>query len=47
MDPRAVTLAVLYGVNLIAVKLFGEMEFWFALIKIATIIAMLVIGRSS
>ncbi|WP_297841924.1 amino acid permease [Pseudomonas sp.] len=31
-------------VNLIAVKAFGEFEFWFALIKIVTIIAMVVGG---
>jgi len=29
------------SVNLIAVKVFGEFEFWFALIKIVTIIAMI------
>lgn len=42
--PALVTLAVLYGVNLIAVHVFGELEFWFALVKVATIIAMLAIG---
>ena len=42
--PALVTLGVLYGVNLIAVKVFGELEFWFALVKVVTIIAMLVIG---
>lgn len=31
-------------VNLIAVKAFGEFEFWFALIKVVTIIAMIIIG---
>lgn len=31
-------------INLIAVKAFGEFEFWFALIKIVTIIAMVVGG---
>jgi AAT family amino acid transporter len=31
-------------VNLIAVKAYGEFEFWFALIKIVTIIAMIVAG---
>lgn len=29
---------------MIAVKLFGEFEFWFALIKVVTIIAMIIIG---
>lgn len=32
------------GVNLIAVRAFGEFEFWFALIKIVTIVAMVVAG---
>ena len=31
-------------VNLIAVKAFGEFEFWFALIKVVTIIIMIVLG---
>jgi AAT family amino acid transporter len=36
--------AVLYAVNLIAVELFGELEFWFALIKVITILALIAIG---
>jgi AAT family amino acid transporter/D-serine/D-alanine/glycine transporter len=35
---------VLYAANLIAVKVFGEMEFWFALIKIVAIIGLLIAG---
>lgn len=31
-------------VNLVAVKAYGEFEFWFALIKIVTILAMIVSG---
>jgi AAT family amino acid transporter/D-serine/D-alanine/glycine transporter len=42
--PALITLSVLYGVNLVAVKLFGELEFWFALIKIVAILALLVAG---
>ena len=42
--PALITLAVLYGMNLIAVGLFGELEFWFALIKVITIIALIVLG---
>ncbi len=34
-------LASMGGVNLINVKAFGEFEFWFALIKVVTIIAMI------
>ncbi|MEK1442026.1 amino acid permease [Limosilactobacillus fermentum] len=39
-----VILAVLTSVNLIAARLFGEAEFWFAMIKIIAIIAMIVTG---
>src|SRR4051794_7460791 len=42
--PALVTLAVLYGVNLVAVGFFGEFEFWFAIIKVVTIIALIAIG---
>lgn len=35
---------VLMCFNLLSAKLFGELEFWFALIKIVTIIALIVIG---
>lgn len=31
-------------INLISVKFYGEFEFWFALIKVVTIIAMIAIG---
>ena len=37
-------VAFLSFVNLIAVKAFGEFEFWFALIKVVTIIVMIVLG---
>ncbi|WOJ89979.1 amino acid permease [Methylocapsa polymorpha] len=42
--PALISLGLLYSANLIAVKLFGEIEFWFALIKVVTIVAMIVIG---
>jgi amino acid transporter, AAT family len=42
--PALVTLAVLYAVNRISVEMFGELEFWFALIKVVTIIAMIALG---
>ncbi len=42
--PAIVALGVLYGVNLIAVRLFGELEFWFALLKILAITALLIAG---
>src|ERR1035441_10954095 len=42
--PALVALVVLLGVNLIAVGMFGEFEFWFAIIKVVTIIGMIVLG---
>jgi amino acid transporter, AAT family len=37
-------LIIMSTVNFLAVKLYGELEFWFALIKIITIVAMIIIG---
>ncbi|KUM78078.1 amino acid permease [Streptomyces sp. ISL-22] len=37
-------LAVVLAVNLISVKIFGEMEFWFAIIKVATLVAFMFVG---
>lgn len=37
-------LALLFTANLISVKLFGEAEFWFSMVKVATILFMIVIG---
>jgi len=42
--PALITLGILFSVNLTAVKLFGEIEFWFGLIKVVTIIATVIIG---
>ncbi|WP_042423186.1 amino acid permease [Streptacidiphilus anmyonensis] len=39
-----VALAVVLSVNLISVRLFGEMEFWFAIVKVAAIVLFLVVG---
>ncbi|MET8214928.1 amino acid permease [Streptomyces hirsutus] len=39
-----VFLIVLFGANLISVKMFGEIEFWFSMIKVTAIIGMIVIG---
>ncbi|QWE17126.1 amino acid permease [Polynucleobacter sp. AP-Nino-20-G2] len=33
-------------INLIAVKVFGEFEFWFALIKVVAIVALIALGSS-
>ncbi|MBA2889711.1 amino acid permease [Nonomuraea soli] len=39
-----VSLAFVLVVNLVSVKLFGELEFWFALLKVLAICAFLVVG---
>lgn len=42
--PGFITLILLLVMNLASVKLFGEMEFWFALIKVIAILALIVVG---
>lgn len=42
--PGLIALVFLLMMNLATVKLFGEMEFWFALIKVIAILALIVIG---
>lgn len=42
--PEIIALVLLLGLNLVAVGLFGEMEFWFALIKVVAIIVLIVVG---
>ncbi|KRL20933.1 amino acid permease [Lentilactobacillus kisonensis] len=39
-----VFLGILAGINLIAARVFGEAEFWFAMIKIVAILAMIFTG---
>ncbi|RWZ85136.1 amino acid permease [Glutamicibacter sp. HZAU] len=39
-----VALAVVLTMNLISVKAFGEMEFWFALVKVVALVAFLIVG---
>lgn len=39
-----VALVVVLALNLLSVKVFGEMEFWFALIKVATLVTFMVIA---
>ncbi|MFI9645395.1 amino acid permease [Streptomyces sp. NPDC052040] len=39
-----IALAVVLAVNLISVKIFGEMEFWFAIIKVATLVSFMLVG---
>ncbi len=40
----AVTVTVLLGLNLTTVRAFGEIEFWFSIIKIVAIMALVVVG---
>ncbi|NYF24859.1 amino acid permease [Sporosarcina sp. JAI121] len=42
--PGLIALVILLIMNLATVKLFGEMEFWFALIKVIAILGLIVIG---
>ncbi|MGW5646272.1 amino acid permease [Saccharopolyspora sp. NPDC003752] len=39
-----VALVVVLSLNLVSVKLFGEMEFWFAIIKVGALVVFMVIG---
>ncbi len=42
--PALVCVAVLLALNLLTVKLFGEIEFWFAMIKIVAIVSLVGAG---
>ncbi|WP_315074015.1 amino acid permease [uncultured Clostridium sp.] len=42
--PSLIVLVILLIMNLTTVKSFGEMEFWFALIKVIAIMALIIIG---
>src|ERR1700761_5883216 len=42
--PGAACILLLLSLNLLTVKLFGEMEVWFALVKIVAIVSLIVIG---
>ncbi len=42
--PGLVALVALFGVNRLAVRVFGELEFWFALIKVVTIVGLIIGG---
>jgi L-asparagine permease len=41
-----VALAIVLALNLVSVKVFGEMEFWFAIIKVLALVAFLLIGAA-
>ena len=42
--PGIIAMVILGAANLISVKSFGEFEFWFAMIKIVTILLMIIAG---
>ncbi|MGA5353956.1 amino acid permease [Streptomyces thermodiastaticus] len=39
-----IALAIVLTVNLISVKIFGEMEFWFSIVKVVTLVAFMLIS---
>ena len=39
-----IALLVVLTLNLVSVKVFGEMEFWFAMIKVVALVAFLIVG---
>ncbi|WP_394238354.1 amino acid permease [Niallia oryzisoli] len=42
--PGLIAMLILAAANMVSVKSFGEFEFWFALIKIVTIVLMIIAG---
>lgn len=42
--PSGLCIIILYGLNLVSVKVFGELEFWFSMIKIIAILFLIVVG---
>jgi D-serine/D-alanine/glycine transporter len=42
--PLVLAVVFVLGLNLIAVRAFGEAEFWFALVKVITILALIAVG---
>ncbi|MEV5973207.1 amino acid permease [Streptomyces sp. NPDC051921] len=39
-----IALAIVLAANLISVKYFGEMEFWFAIVKVAALVVFMLVG---
>lgn len=42
--PALVALVVVLSLNLVSVRVFGEMEFWFALVKVLALVTFLIVG---
>lgn len=47
-DPAwsTIFMAMILVVNLVGVRLFGELEYWFALLKILIVIVFIIIGNT-
>lgn len=43
--PALVFIVVLVGINLIGVRVYGELEYWFALIKVITCVLFIFVGK--
>jgi len=39
-----IALVIVLGMNLLSVKVFGELEFWFSLVKVLALVSFLIIG---
>ncbi|AVQ32951.1 amino acid permease [Staphylococcus muscae] len=39
-----VFMAIIFGLNLLSVQVYGESEYWFAFIKVATVIVFIIVG---
>ncbi len=44
--PAVVLAIVLFTLNVVAVKYFGEAEFWFALIKLVAVVALIIVAAT-
>lgn len=44
--PAAVLAVLLFVLNVVAVRFFGEAEFWFALIKLVAVVALVIVAAS-
>lgn len=42
--PALFCILLLVGLNLLSVRLFGELEFWFSMIKVVAICALIIVG---
>ncbi len=42
----ALFLAIMFGINYVSVKGFGEAEYWFSLIKVVTVIVFIALGTA-